>query len=815
MNKGSLFFLILFFATTTAKSQQNIRIGYFKQADDSVKNSAMTLSGELNKSKANISIVKEITSPSGADIVLISKDQLRNYSGADVSNLSKKGSEAFGIISRDCRIFITGNSSLAIGHGVSKYLYLLGFRYYFPLEDWVIYPATINFYFKIKLFSEPAFSHRYLWYGFGPGTEKVENRFQFWKKMNCLDGSLQARTGHSYDGIVDRHKKEFLAHPEWLVNTTTAGVLPPNPKFDVSKTGLIDLVIRDTRDQINPLQKPNSSVPYKMISLSPSDGIGVCNTKSCQQLGSVTDRVFYLVNAVAKNIRKDYPNILLGCLAYSEYIAPPTKPVEDNVYVSLTTAFNNSKYSLDELINLWSKKVKRLGIYDYQALYAWDYDLPGQSLASAYHLIQPSLLKYNKAGMTGYEAEINTGWINKGLGYYVSSQLLWDPKLKTSIIEEEFFNNCFQSSAAVVKKLYTEWSHFNDPFISENTLARWIDLLFEAMSKEKNQQVIKRLQQIGGYLQYLVLYNQYKGDPSQANLLKIIEQAKKHINDESLTYYPAMVVLGPKLSGFELNPLIRENLEHPFSFSLPETIQWLKQYRAGIKQFAIYEKQEPSKRLREVPGGKLYNLSLHDVKEEQNSYLNTTYFVFEKKDNNSTSFDLQADFIEGGGSKLPVIISVYPFKDYAVPQGKPLFQYNYTERKKWEHYLLPSLKKGLYVLKVEDPKKGFQLKISPEINYSLFIPDDTKQEVGYIHSLYFYVAPGTKSFKFMKSRTLTLIDPSGEVYAYANNKQEEIEIHPTPKQTGLWRLMGLSGFFKPDGIYPVFGIIPSRMLYPD
>jgi hypothetical protein len=811
-----IFFLVLgLFSTFSGEAMEKIIIGFLKAADDSIKIEANILAGELNKSISDIAAIREVGSVNEANIILINKvDLLKNgFSAIEIADLDKHDIEGFGITGKNNRIFITGNSSLGIQHGVSKYLFSLGFRYYFPRPEWFIYPKSINYYSKINLFSSPSFKHRYLWYGFGPGTEEVEYRLQFWNKMNCLNSSLQARIGHSYDLIAERNKSEFFRNPAWIVNTVSPGAIPPNPKFDVSKNELVNLVIRDTREQIQQLQKSGSPA-YKMISLSPSDGVGFCNTPDCRQLGSVSDRVFHLVNSVAKNIRKDFPNTLIGCLAYSEYISPPDKPIEDNVYVSLTTAFNNSKFTLDELIGQWRKKVKKLGIYDYMALYTWDYDMPGQSLASAYHLVQSSILKYKKAGIVGYEAEINTGWINKGLGYYITSQLLWNPEQNINDITDEFFNNCFQSSASSIKKLYYEWSRFRDPFIGKATISRWIDILVKALEAEKDAKVISRLGSMAGYLQYLTLYTEYKNEPTDAKLATLMNRAKLHMNDEDFTYYPAMIVLGGKLNGFNLNEAIRQNKTNLFTFSAQETIRWLKQYKAGIKKQVEYAKPSISKRMGGVPGASEYKLSLHDVKEDRNSYVNTTWFVFEKKKTDSSFFEMQADFIEGGGFLLPVTVSVFPFTGYQLPAGKYLIQHLYTDRKKWNRYSLASLPKGLFVLKVEDPKKGFQLRFSPVINYSLFIPEEERLEVGYIHSLYFYVPSGTKSFRFIKSKTMRLIDPLGKEYDYMNNKQDEIEIFPSPQQAGIWRLMGVSEFFKPEGIYPIFGIIPSRMLYP-
>lgn len=793
----------------------SIVIGYKSTADDTLRIIAQVLAGELKKGNVKNVVVKTIYSTNEAAIVLGKISELEQNGGSIISKnkLAALSAESIGVIGNGRKVFLTGNSSLGVQQAVFKYLYLLGFRYYFPQKEWHIYPQNVNLFPIISLYSKPAFSHRRVWYAYGGGTEEVESRFAFWNKANCLGGEMNANTGHAYDMIVDRHQQEFLKHPQWLVNRKIPGVLPPNPKFDVSNPELVDFVIKDTKRQIDSLKKVGSPA-YKMISLSPSDDLGTCNTKECQQLGSITDRVFSLINTVAKAIKKEYPTTKIGCLAYSEYIAPPSKPVEDNVYVSLTTAFNNSSYSNDELIGLWKKKVKQLGMYDYQALYAWDYDLPGQCMASANHTIAPTLRKYHKAGLTGYESEFNTGWINKGLGYYITSQLLWDPAANESDIKKEFFDKCFQSSALPISKLFEEWSHFNAPFISEGILGNWIDVLTTALNKEKDQQVIKRLEMIAGYLQYVIIYNKYKREGSQAALGELIEQAKMHMNDESLTYYPAMIVLGERLNGFSLNATIKENRTRQFTFSLQQTIQWLKQYRAGLKKYNEYTLAEPGKKLGPVPGGTKYNLSLHDVREDQNSFTGTTWFVFERKNSQNSFMELQADFAVGGGSKLPVQISVYPFTGYAVPQGAPLLQFNYSETKKWNRYSLASLSNGLYVIRIQDFKKGFQLKLSPDLNYSLFIPQGERLEVGYIHSLYFYVPPGTKSFRFLKTKTMRLIDPAGKEYDHVNNKQEEIEIFPTPGQSGIWRLMGVSEFFKPEGVYPVFGIMPSRMLYP-
>jgi len=816
--KETLIFLILTLLVFRVIAQQKpVVIGYLCTTGDSIKNSAKTLLEELNKVKGNALLLQCIKRISDADIILADIKELkeRGLNKQWLNKLKGLSSESAGIFGDGMKVYLTGNSAAGVQHAVFKYLYHLGFRYYFPQPEWFIYPVKVSLFPVISYFSKPSFAHRSLWYAYGPGSEEVGKRYIFWKKANCLDGELDVKIGHSYDVIVDRNRETFLKHPEWLTNMKTAGVLPPNPKFDVSNPSLVNFIIEDTKEQLRLTQKKGP--PAKMISLSPSDDIGICNKPSCQKLGNLTDRVFCLVNQTAKAIRKEFPGTKIGCLAYSEYITPPAKPVEDNVYVSLTTAFNASKYSLEELIGLWAKKTKHLGIYDYQALYAWDYDLPGQCMASATHLLAPAIQKYSKLGVNSYEAEINTGWINKGIGYYLLSQILWDVTVKPEKITDEFFTNCFKSSSAAVRQLYKDWSTFNEPFISQNRAARWAVAVTDIYDKEKDEVVKKRIVALAGYVKYLILYSQYKAAASQDNLKKIIDEANLHFDDEMLTYYPAMIVIEPQYSGFDLGTFIRKNLDRKYDYTIyAATIQWLKEYRKSVVLKEPLKVKVPSVNLKTLPAAKLYNLSLHDVNEEANGFYGTTYFVFQRTGNNDSYFEMQADFIEGGGSKIPVEISIYHFKNYNIPVGKPIMKFSYPDRKKWNKYSLKGLDKGLYVLKVDDFKKGFKLKLSQDINYSLFIPEGKNQEIGWVHSLYFYMPEAGFVFRFQKSMLLRLIDPNGKVYDYGESpKPEEIEVTVGENQKGIWRLTYVTGFFKPEGIYPIFGIIPSRMLYPE
>ncbi len=173
----------------------------------------------------------------------------------------------------------------------------------------------------------------------------------------------------------------------------------------MTKEDLVQLIIRDTEKQIETSLKGKTQL-YKMISLSPSDGLGTCNSPACRALGTMTDRVFYLVNRVAKAIQKKYPSSLIGCLAYGEYINPPSKNVEPNVFVGVTTAFNSSKLSTEQLVEGWRKKERWLVFMITSAGISGILMYLGQSLASKPADVIKSIKKYYAKGVRAYDGII-------------------------------------------------------------------------------------------------------------------------------------------------------------------------------------------------------------------------------------------------------------------------------------------------------------------------------------------------------------------------------------------------------------------------
>jgi len=499
----SVILLFSSFISLPAGAQSNIEVFADTKGNDSLQRFTDILITQLKKSSSVNFRLLPSSQFKGKGIFLANRaNALPLVKPSD--KLRQSGVEAFSIDADGASVRILGNCNMAVGHGVFTYLDKLGYRFYFANPDWHITPVVPNLFPKWSIVSAPVFDHRRIWYGYGTGSKMADDDYNFWVLANRLGGSMNAYFGHAYEDIAFRNLDTFAKNPEWAYPPLEKGKLPYDIKFDVSREDLVQFVIRDAERRIETSLK-NKTQDYKMISMGPSDGPGTCNTPACQKLGTITDRVYYLVNRVAKAVRKKSPSTLIGCLAYGEYSPPPTKNVEPNVFTGITTAFNASEYPVGQLVDEWRKKGAIVGIYDYFSWYAWDFDVPGQSLASRTGEIVKTIKKYYDKGVKAYEGESSIGWVSKGLGYYLASKYMWDIKTDGEALKKEFFKLCFGKAEEPMKKLWQNWESYSFSTIRDNDLASWIDNVTEAEKLEQSLSVKKRLFHLKSNMHFLFL----------------------------------------------------------------------------------------------------------------------------------------------------------------------------------------------------------------------------------------------------------------------------------------------------------------------
>ncbi len=249
----------------------------------------------------------------------------------------------------------------------------MGYRQFFPGPAWEVVPKERNLSLAVDAFESPSYDARHIWYGYGPLPEN-KAAYEDWCAKNRATMGIDLKTGHSYDGIMARHKTEFAEHPEYLALIDGQRKAP---KFCIANAGLRKLVCDDALAQLA------ADPTLDSVSCDPSDGGGWCECAECAKLGSVSDQALTLANEVARAVQAKYPGKLVGMYAYNQHSPVPSIQAEPNVVISVATGFIHGGFTVDQLLEGWSQRAKAIGIREYYSVH------PGTAMCRARHAALP------------------------------------------------------------------------------------------------------------------------------------------------------------------------------------------------------------------------------------------------------------------------------------------------------------------------------------------------------------------------------------------------------------------------------------------
>lgn len=470
-------------------------------ATDPVKECARTLADQLQR----ITDAKfEITTGDGSEGIVVGRaadfpqfvkeDSLRSQAATDRENyLLRSGAN---------RLLILGVTDLAVRHGVWDVLFRMGYRQYFPGRHWEIVPRRRTLSLDVDTLEKPAFNARRIWYGFGAWDYAKEPYREWCEKNRCVAG-IELHTGHAYDGILSRNKKEFAAHPEYL------GLVKGercSTKFCIANPGLRELVAADALAQVAADPARHS------ISIDPSDGGGWCECDQCAKLGTVTDRAVTLANTVAQAVTAKYPDKLVGMYAYSQHSPPPNLQVHPSVVISVATSFITGGFTVDQLIDGWSKKAAMMGIREYYSVNTWDRDLPHGARGGNLEYLRTTIPHFYSRNARFLSAESSDNWGPNGLGYFLAARMLWDvdEAKQTDALTAEFLTNCFGAAREPMTQFYELLDGGrNQRPLSDDLIGRMYRALHDARSLTSGESVHARLDDLALYTRYVELWLDY------------------------------------------------------------------------------------------------------------------------------------------------------------------------------------------------------------------------------------------------------------------------------------------------------------------
>jgi len=514
--------------TITKNNKANYSILISKKPTTQDQKAAEDLKSWLEKmTGATIQIVTESKNSKTSDqVISIGQTQLFKKSKLAASSENLKD-EGYGIDQKDNVLFIWGGRTRGVINGVYALLEEdLGCRWY--SNDCTMIPsiATLKFAPALRTFV-PALSCRDpYWYVAFDATWSLRNR------TNAPGAKVPEEWGgavdyggmfvHTFHGLFP--EDEYLsAHPEYyMLNDQNKRV-----STQLCTTNLE--VIRLVKEKVRMVLKAN---PYaELISISKNDGGGTCLCANCKSLddaeGSKMASLMVLVNAVANDIEKDYPHVLISTLAYGE-TGPLPKTMRPNKNVSIMLCSDKTGAwrrpfepteicEIGTLVKNWSKVCKRLFIWDYNINFS-HYLAPMPNLDIMAENIRFYLA--NNAEGVMLQANYQTvGSERDWMRSWVAAKLLWNPSLNLYDLIDDFIFGYFGKAAPAVaqynrllqkqEEIYkTELSgkwlmdhkykpiryDMDHPFLSKEFLYYSTQLYDQAEKLAENQQVLDRVQ---------------------------------------------------------------------------------------------------------------------------------------------------------------------------------------------------------------------------------------------------------------------------------------------------------------------------------
>jgi len=247
--------------------------------------------------------------------------------------------------------------------------------------------------------------------------------------------------------------KYFKDHPDWysLVNGTR--------RDRQAQLCLTNEAMRAEMVRVV-LERLRANPGATMISVSQNDWRGNCECERCraqdEQEGSPSGSLIYFVNAVAEQVEKEFPAVLVETLAY-QYTRVPPKHVRPrrNVVVRLCsiecdfakplTADVEANRRFREDIEAWARISPQLYIWDYVTNFR-GYLLPHPNL----HVLAPNLRFFVDHHAIGIfeqgDSGCRVGDFVRLRAWYLA-HLLWNPAADEEALLTEFLNGYYGAAA--------------------------------------------------------------------------------------------------------------------------------------------------------------------------------------------------------------------------------------------------------------------------------------------------------------------------------------------------------------------------------
>lgn len=438
-----------------------------------------------------------------------------------INNLNPTQMDDHVVHTHGAGVYLIGASALASQHAVWTFLHEIGYRQFFPTETWEIIPEKPDLSVMMSSFESPDFYERG-----SPRQSAWSDRDQWgkWTIRNRNSSSYSISNNHTYNAIVRRNQEAFDANPDFRSGN----------KFRVSEPGLVELVVQDAINEF----KDNPS--RFSISMEPSDLSGWCQSQ--QELdfkpdgypeydgAHITDRVVWLANKVAEAVNQwskehGHGEKYVGIMAYHQHSEPPNIRVHPNIVVNVSTSYSAAGYTTTELMQAWKDQgTTQIGIRDYYDTFVWAQGMPRRGRGGSVPYIARAIPEFHAAGGRIMRANSTDAWYVNGLGFYLSTRLMWDVTLSEQVDEivDEFLEMAFGEAKEPMREYWNMMARIDPlPRNRNDILARAYNHIRDALDLTSDPDIIERLYDLAIYMRYVELWYAFEApsDPSERQTL--------------------------------------------------------------------------------------------------------------------------------------------------------------------------------------------------------------------------------------------------------------------------------------------------------
>ncbi len=356
-------------------------------------------------------------------------------------------------------LILAGGSPRATYYAVVTFLEDdLGIRWWTPSASRIPWKPTLKVGPVDRRYAPPLEYREPFWYTAFDDMWSARN-----KANGIRSGGDDSRGGrHVYEGFVHTFyvlvppEVYFKDHPEWF-SEINGRRTTQDAQLCLTNEDMRRELVKNLKERLR--KNPKATI----ASVSQNDCFNPCTCPKCRAVdeeeGSPSGLLLRFVNAVAADVKDEFPDVAIDTLAYQYTRKPPkiTKPAP-NVIVRLCSIECSFAKPLDDPANKtfyddlrgWSGVADRLFIWDYTTNFS-HYIQPHPN----YAVLGPNVNVFVANKVRGiFEQGAYQSWGSEmaEMRAWMLAKLLWNPKLDPASLRHEFIQGYYGPAAKPVEE---------------------------------------------------------------------------------------------------------------------------------------------------------------------------------------------------------------------------------------------------------------------------------------------------------------------------------------------------------------------------